>query len=52
MKHGHKIRVSAIVKGIFIAVFTFIFLLPLWLMLTSSFEENLSFARHGYSLVV
>ena len=52
MKHGHKIRVSAVEKGIFIAVFTFIFLLPLWLMLTSSFEESLSFARHGYSLVV
>lgn len=47
-----KISVAFIIKSIFILVFSFIFILPLWLMLTSSFEESVSFARHGYSLIV
>lgn len=47
-----KISVAFIIKSIFILVFSFIFILPLWLMLTSSFEESISFARHGYSLIV
>lgn len=49
---GNKNTVSNILKAIFIAVFTFIFVLPIWLMITSSFEDTIEFSRHGFSLIV
>lgn len=47
-----KRHLISALKGLFILIFSFLFLLPLWLMVTSSLEESLSFARHGYSLIV
>ncbi len=47
-----KLNIAAVLKGSFIALFSFIFVLPLWLTVTSSFEESLSFAKHGYSFII
>ena len=47
---GKKNTLGGVIKIIFIIVFTFVFILPIWLTITSSFEDSISFARHGYSL--
>ncbi len=52
MMVGKKNTLGSVIKIIFIVVFTFIFILPIWLTITSSFEDNISFAQHGYSLIV
>lgn len=49
---GKKYTLSSVIKGIFIIVFAIIFVLPIWLMVTSSFENYISFASHGYSLFI
>lgn len=49
---GKRNTLGSVIKIIFIILFTFIFILPIWLTLTSSFEESISFAQHGYSLRV
>jgi len=47
---GKKKSLGGVIKIIFIILFTFIFVLPIWLTFTSSFEDSISFAQHGYSL--
>ena len=49
---GKKTTLSGVIKIIFIILFTFVFVLPIWLTVTSSFEEGISFAKHGYSLMI
>lgn len=49
---GSKNKIGTVLKVIFILFFSFMFLLPLWLILTASFEESMSFTKNGYSLVI
>ena len=47
---GSKNKTGLILKIIFLVVFTFIFVLPLWLVLMASLEDGLTFAKNGYSM--
>lgn len=49
---GKKNVGGKIVKLLVLLLFAFVFIVPLWLILTSSFEESMSFTKNGYSLVV
>ncbi|MBE7087674.1 MAG: carbohydrate ABC transporter permease [Clostridiales bacterium] len=47
---GSKNKTGLVLKAIFIIVFSFIFILPLWLVFTASLESSEMFARNGYGL--
>ena len=47
-----KFNVWFFLKVFFIVVTSFLFILPLWLTLTASFESSMSFTKNGYSLII